>query len=48
MKNIENGSLGAVLVRSNWFQIFKTDMFGRNYLNISGRASERNGGLFQY
>lgn len=41
MKNSENGSLGAVLVRSNWFQIFKTDMFGRNYLNINGRASRK-------
>ena len=41
MSNVENGSLGAVLVRSNWFKIFMTDMFGRNYLNINGRASRK-------
>ncbi len=41
MENAGNSSLGAVLVRSDWFQIFITDMFGRNYLNINGRASRK-------
>lgn len=41
MIKTEDSSLGAVLVRSNWFKIFVADMFGRNYWNINGRASRK-------
>ena len=37
----DNNFLGAILVRSSWFKIFITDMFGCNYFNINGRASRK-------